>query len=201
MKSVSAKEYLDHRKDVSHKPDPTTTSIGSDRTLTSENASPATTTSQVAVNGISARRSIPRVLVAEKEATAAPKPPAAKVDKEISTSEAFVSVSDMADMRRLLSAATTADECRLIVDMFLAKNGVVTPSDPSKIKTIPSYSSPHALATEIKTQNEDIERSLVAALLGGADDDDEVYASEPEIASPSASVDFLEMDSSIPSQV
>ncbi|KAI0677637.1 hypothetical protein C8Q78DRAFT_1181142 [Trametes maxima] len=41
-----------------------------------------------------------------------------------------IPTSDVDDLRRLMGAATNADECRLLVDMFLAKNGLA-PKTPA----------------------------------------------------------------------
>ena len=205
-KSVSVREYMDHRKDAAHKLEGTATSIASDRTLT-ENASPSTPTLHITsastTSGTGSRKSIPRVAASEKEAAGAPKQPVVKENKETSTSETYISVSDLADMRRLLSAATNADECRLIVDMFLARNGVVSPPAPGAIgkRILPPprhprhHHRPSAFVAEMRAQNEVLERSLVAALLGS--DDEGLCASsssETEIVSSSSSDNLSERD-------
>jgi hypothetical protein len=68
------------------------------------------------------------------------------------------------DMRRLLAQATNVDECRLIVDMFLAKSGVqlehVDQSKPST-QAIPSQPLPSGVDARL-------EHSLIELFLGGA---------------------------------
>ncbi|KIP10405.1 hypothetical protein PHLGIDRAFT_115528 [Phlebiopsis gigantea 11061_1 CR5-6] len=72
------------------------------------------------------------------------------------------------DLRRLLSVATTADECRLLVDMFLIKSGFPLPSaKDEEVAPAPAASKEvEQIASKIETFNEDIERSLVFLLLG-----------------------------------
>ncbi|KAJ7228169.1 hypothetical protein GGX14DRAFT_611536 [Mycena pura] len=75
-------------------------------------------------------------------------------------------VEDQArDMRRLLAKATSADECRLILDMFLAKSGIA-PDVP--------YPSPSSLSDAQATHERDrgpaeaaLELALVELFLGG----------------------------------
>lgn len=73
------------------------------------------------------------------------------------------------DLRRLLSVATTADECRLLVDMLLIKSGFPLP--PAKDEAPASALSPEVeeAATKIEVFNNDLERSLVGLLLGDAE--------------------------------
>ncbi|THG95817.1 hypothetical protein EW026_g5902 [Hermanssonia centrifuga] len=82
-------------------------------------------------------------------------------------------VEEAQDLRRLLSVATTADECRLLVDMFMCKAGFplsVTPSiDPDAPK---SSSTVDVAVSKLETVNDDLESSLVAFLLGGGSRDD-----------------------------
>ncbi|KAI0355400.1 hypothetical protein OH77DRAFT_323425 [Trametes cingulata] len=71
-----------------------------------------------------------------------------------------IPASDVDDLRRLLGVATNADECRLLVDMFLAKNGLApkTPAaaDPPVPKS-PAASLDEALALAARG-NDEIER-------------------------------------------
>ncbi|KAF8272472.1 hypothetical protein EI94DRAFT_1783555 [Lactarius quietus] len=60
------------------------------------------------------------------------------------------------DLRRLMSQATTADECRLLVDTFLARVGIVPPSDLS-----PAVDNTHPNADA-----ERLEQTLVNYFLG-----------------------------------
>ncbi|OJT09082.1 hypothetical protein TRAPUB_25 [Trametes pubescens] len=77
--------------------------------------------------------------------------------------------SDVDDLRRLMGSATNADECRLLVDMFLAKNGLapktLSASEPA-VPQSPVVSLEEALALAT-AGNDDIERGLVALFLGG----------------------------------
>ncbi|KAI9057407.1 hypothetical protein FKP32DRAFT_1689223 [Trametes sanguinea] len=41
-----------------------------------------------------------------------------------------IPTSDVEDLRRLMACATSADECRLLVDMFLAKNALLPKTEP-----------------------------------------------------------------------
>ncbi|KAL1944100.1 hypothetical protein VTO73DRAFT_3285 [Trametes versicolor] len=77
--------------------------------------------------------------------------------------------SDVDDLRRLMGSATNADECRLLVDMFLAKNGLASKTLAASEPAVPqspvvSLEEALALAT---AGNDDIERGLVALFLGG----------------------------------
>lgn len=76
---------------------------------------------------------------------------------------------DAQDLRRMLSVATTADECRLLVDMFLTRSGFARPipdgEEPRKVSP-----AVEAAASKIEEFNDGLERSLVALLLGESDD-------------------------------
>lgn len=61
----------------------------------------------------------------------------------------FFTETDATDMRRLLTDASTADECRLIFDMFMARNGVTKGSAPEMGVPYPSPSPP-PLSSSIK---------------------------------------------------
>ncbi|KAF7352333.1 hypothetical protein MVEN_01197000 [Mycena venus] len=71
------------------------------------------------------------------------------------------------DMRRLLSKATSADECRLLFEMFLAKSGV--PIEPAAYEV--PYPSPSSSETHPTTARDPaevtLELSLVELFLGG----------------------------------
>ncbi|KAF9478399.1 hypothetical protein BDN70DRAFT_879999 [Pholiota conissans] len=90
-----------------------------------------------------------------------------------------ISENDVRDMQRLLASATTADECRLIFDMYLTRNGI--PKVP-KAQVAP-YPSPapsvvkHAPST---ATDPSLEGSLVELFLG------DLIASDvaPEIPQP-----------------
>jgi len=80
---------------------------------------------------------------------------------------------DAQEMRRLLMSATNVDECRLIVDMFLAKSGLhLEPVkglvDHSKPPPQPSDAS-QLVPLGIDTS---LERSLVELFLGGVGEEE-----------------------------
>ncbi|KAH9854926.1 hypothetical protein C2E23DRAFT_725457 [Lenzites betulinus] len=70
---------------------------------------------------------------------------------------------DVDDLRRLMGSATSAAECRLLVDMFLAKNGLA-PQDAPEAPAEVSLADALAAAT---LGTDEIERGLVALFLGG----------------------------------
>ncbi|KAI8982769.1 hypothetical protein BD414DRAFT_418879 [Trametes punicea] len=77
--------------------------------------------------------------------------------------------SEIEDLRRLMGAATSADECRLLVDMFLARNGLAPKTVPAAeppVSRSPAASLDEAL-TLARRGNDEIERGLVALFLGG----------------------------------
>lgn len=93
------------------------------------------------------------------------------------------------EMYRLLTHATNADECRIIVDMFLVKSGL----HPDSVNPGSSYPSPppEAPVDLPSTAETELESSLVELFLGGAGDveadvdadedvDADVNDSEPE---------------------
>ena len=77
-----------------------------------------------------------------------------------------LSATDAEDMRRLLGNATSAEECRLVVDLFLAKNGfaLAAPAPPPEAVAAPSVEDALVLAAK---NIEEAERGLVALFLGG----------------------------------
>ncbi|PPQ66726.1 hypothetical protein CVT26_009527 [Gymnopilus dilepis] len=90
-----------------------------------------------------------------------------------------ISETDVRDMQRLLTSATTADECRLIVDMFMVRNGI--PREP-KAPAVPYPSPSPSVAKHTPSSGGELtlENSLVELFLGGS--------AAPELASqlPSA---------------
>ncbi|KAI0750620.1 hypothetical protein C8Q80DRAFT_1099245 [Daedaleopsis nitida] len=82
-----------------------------------------------------------------------------------------IAASEAEDLRRLMNVATSAEECRLLVDMFLVKSGVPI-KDPAPVPvpedspTTAKSSLEEALALATKG-NDDVERGLVALFLGG----------------------------------
>jgi len=88
------------------------------------------------------------------------------------------------EMRRLLMPATNADECRLIVDMFLAKSGLhMEPVDHSKpfLLSDASQTLPFGVDAEL-------EHSLVELFLGGmTEEESEVAYGDDPIIPPAES--------------
>lgn len=88
------------------------------------------------------------------------------------------------EMRRLIGYATNVDECRLIVDMFLAKSGLhLEPADPQN----PYPSPPSDLLQLPSGSNADLEHSLVELFLGGMGDEGDEELSSPAESSDSKS--------------
>ena len=76
-----------------------------------------------------------------------------------------VRYDDAREIHRLMSRATSADECRLIFDMFLAKSGIkVEPADHGG-----SHSLSQQFAPTVPHADASLEHSLVELLLGGTD--------------------------------
>jgi len=74
---------------------------------------------------------------------------------------------DVRDIRRLLSRATSADECRLIFDMFLARSGIeVERANHDGSHSLPQRSMPAVL---LSLADVSLEHALVELLLGGTD--------------------------------
>ncbi|KAI0089258.1 hypothetical protein BDY19DRAFT_1056842 [Irpex rosettiformis] len=92
----------------------------------------------------------------------------------VHSSPAFTLV-DAQDLRRMVSAASSADECRLIIDMFLVKSGypVLTgPFDDTPVSEVDLSKAGEELSKKV-ADNAGMERSLVMHYLGGFDDDAE----------------------------
>ncbi|KAI0832822.1 hypothetical protein BC628DRAFT_356002 [Trametes gibbosa] len=77
-----------------------------------------------------------------------------------------IPTTDVDNLRRLMSAATSAAECRLLVDMFLAKNGFAAQDTVAQPEEATTASLEDALAAATRGTDE-IERGLVALFLGG----------------------------------
>ncbi|OBZ70223.1 hypothetical protein A0H81_09784 [Grifola frondosa] len=97
-----------------------------------------------------------------------------------------LAAADVDDLRRLLSSATNADECRLLVDMFLAKNGFPSKATTPSVDT--TQLSPPENMEKSECINDSLERSIVALLLGG-DHEDAEGASDNHSESPDTSPD------------
>lgn len=68
-----------------------------------------------------------------------------------------LSPSDVCHLHRLISSATSADECRLILDMFITKHGL--PIEPPNTSSNSNNPEP--------SEDERLERSVVGFFLGG----------------------------------
>jgi hypothetical protein len=78
-----------------------------------------------------------------------------------------LSATDARDMHRLLSSATTADECRIIFDMFLARSGIA--GEPkTMVVPYPSPSPSLVKQSHFTIKETSLETSLVELLLGGS---------------------------------
>ena len=73
------------------------------------------------------------------------------------------------EMRRFLSKASTADECRLLVDMFMAKAGISTsaPADRDDASTPPLTDASSESSSSSNSTVPTLESSLVEMFLGG----------------------------------
>ncbi|KAI0784862.1 hypothetical protein C8Q75DRAFT_373065 [Abortiporus biennis] len=190
-KAVPIKENGDvnNSHSVRHKASLTATSVSSHASsIISENVAILPTPTPVVLNGNSFRRPSPSpssTPIANSYMTSSVSTPTVKTpekqvtteSKEISTvGGPFLSIEDMQNLRRLLSVATTADECRLLVDMFLAKNGCppmfdASPSPQRSQRPSSQSRRPDEVSSEIQTKNEELERGLVSLLLGEEEDD------------------------------
>jgi hypothetical protein len=93
----------------------------------------------------------------------------------------YLSYGDVQDMHHLLSSAASADECRLILDMFLAKSGIkVEPPDPSGSRS-------SAAAMQVTSAEASLEHSLVELLLGGAEESSGVHTQQTQVSAPRSS--------------
>jgi hypothetical protein len=94
-----------------------------------------------------------------------------------------LSLEHTREMHRLFLTASTADECRLILEMFLAKSGIAV--DPSA-KDIPLTPLPSPSTSKPVAADRELEQMLVEALLGsGSDRTSFPQTIEPEVAPPS----------------
>ncbi|KAG2073555.1 hypothetical protein BDR04DRAFT_1094463 [Suillus decipiens] len=95
----------------------------------------------------------------------------AQLSPAASSSSIPASVIDYAhEMRRTLSHATSATECRLLIDIFLARAGLVADSSELQVPVAP----------ESTTKESQMEHAIVELLLGGdAESSDPPVQSEP----------------------
>lgn len=73
-------------------------------------------------------------------------------------------VEQSRDMRRALAHAMNADECRLLVDIFLARSKLI--SDPAELRALASAPPPDPATRELNTM---IEQTVVGLFLGDSD--------------------------------
>lgn len=93
-----------------------------------------------------------------------PTTPTSSAEKSFASPRITASAAD--DLRQLLALATSADECRLLVDIFLARQGI-----PYKSPSINSSISEDVLA-KVASHNTTLENIVVEVLLGGGDIDE-----------------------------
>lgn len=74
-----------------------------------------------------------------------------------------MSTSEAQALRRLMSKASTADECRLLLDMFLAKSGI--PIDAADYDA--PYPSPLSERPERQSADMTVENFVVELILSG----------------------------------
>ncbi|TFK43844.1 hypothetical protein BDQ12DRAFT_643549 [Crucibulum laeve] len=80
-----------------------------------------------------------------------------------------LSHADLLDMQRLISRATNTDECRLIVDMFVARAGLSAASrDADMDAPYPSPSPSLITRAQPAVVDDSLEHSLLELLLGGS---------------------------------
>ncbi|KZT29444.1 hypothetical protein NEOLEDRAFT_1175130 [Neolentinus lepideus HHB14362 ss-1] len=85
------------------------------------------------------------------------------------------SADEVKDIRRLLSKATSADECRLLIDMLLLKCGFKLDEEPARA----AYPSPSpSIDTLVSSQDPNLEQSLVELLLSGSAADISIVADQ-----------------------
>ncbi|KAF8914298.1 hypothetical protein CPB84DRAFT_1721254 [Gymnopilus junonius] len=158
-------------KSISEKPSPVGTPTRTDAKL----ISPLSTPNHSISHGNARNEFIPsakevltdvRPLVPVRTTSVTP-PVRKPVPTIVPTAGPSISEVDIRDMQRLLSSATTADECRLIFDMYMARNGI--PREP-KAPTAPYPSpSPSVAKQTLYTGGETpLEQSLVELFLGGS---------------------------------
>ncbi|TBU43298.1 hypothetical protein BD309DRAFT_864596 [Dichomitus squalens] len=128
--------------------------------------SPTSTSDRKSIHGKSesgyASRSTSRSPITPSERLPPPPPPAPTIPP-----------ADAENLRRLLEAATSADECRLLVDLFLVKNGFAlkesvasSPAADTAGLAVGTGKLEDALALAAREAQE-VERGLVALFLGG----------------------------------
>lgn len=130
-----------------------------------ERKKPATTTIETANMRTSRRTASGATSPARK-----PVPPLYPASATAKTGSS-VSDDDLREMRRLFTKATSAEECRLILDLFLAKSGVtVEQADYENPYPSPSSDHQHGPGQSNSSSNASdasLEKAMVEMLLGG----------------------------------
>lgn len=107
--------------------------------------------------------------------------------KEETPAEPSISLSseDVFCLRKLLGVATTAEECRLLVEMFLTKNGAARLPEPEFTPRVARFSrQPDEALKELILLNQNLELALVGLLLGQEEDREEFEMDTPPQAEP-----------------
>jgi hypothetical protein len=134
---------------------------------------PSNTLNHVNSNGNARQDYVPKEVIADVRplvpvrTTSVASPVRKPVPAVVSTVTPSISETDVRDMQRLLSSATTADECRLIFEMYMVRNGI---SREPKAPAVP-YPSPSpsmAKHTPYAGGESSLESSLVELFLGGS---------------------------------
>ncbi|KAH9482340.1 hypothetical protein JR316_0004438 [Psilocybe cubensis] len=122
-------------------------------------------------NGTARQDRVPKEVLSDAQplvpvrTTSIPSPTRKPVPSVLSTGLPAIPEPDVRDMQRLLASATTADECRLIFDMYMARNGIPRVPKPS---TVPYPSpSPSVVKHTPYVEEATVENSLVELFLGG----------------------------------
>ncbi|CAL1700121.1 unnamed protein product [Somion occarium] len=166
------------RKESSLKTDSTHSSALTDhRSEPSENTSPVPEVLQTVPIRSSSKKLPKKAVEIDTHVPEVPKTESKKETAGESTSVAgtFLSEEDVAQMRKLLAIATTAEECRLLVDMFLARNG----SSTAAIESTPTPAlvrfsrQPDQALKDLIALNDSLERALVGLLLSGEQEEAE----------------------------
>ncbi|KAJ7167697.1 hypothetical protein C8R46DRAFT_1191771 [Mycena filopes] len=142
------------------------------------------------------------------QAPVSPSSPTARKPAPAVAPAPIVTEDHARDMRRLLSKATSADECRLIFEMFLSKSGVAIEPAPVPASYDVPYPSPSPSAAETRDTGEVmLELSLVELFLGGGGDTEAEVVPPPkkrrvrkksEPASPGATATFAAPVAEVP---
>ncbi|KAF8638589.1 hypothetical protein AX17_002130 [Amanita inopinata Kibby_2008] len=152
-----------HRSPPSiNKPYPTTPAPSSGATPAQ---TPLPSPPQTLARSSSLRKPVPPLIPPiQPPVTTAASPPHATASVQAATSS-ILAENDVRDMHRLMSNARSAEECRLILDMFLSRAGIRFDGKPdAQVSTPPP--PPTSISSPIQNDSP-LENSLVEFLLGG----------------------------------